>query len=281
MPGIVFSVALNGHLSASGALAFTIAVPAGAAVGLLASMFGNGSSGGVYAQGSMTDNGGNTYISKGGIAYTQNGGIDYLYSDSFECLNTGSSATQVTYNTPVAYAGNIPTVDACVWVWTVTGGSVTIGTQSSNGQTAPGTGANAITSGSVNCGVGSVIMGLCNDGQGTGALTAGAGFTTDFSNFNVYSDHGPFSASQAATWTTTVGTDPKIMTQALSFGFSTGGGSGQPQQSLPLTGVSVLAPLAWVIRRRQIRAKERNAGLRQWKRDDSSGLILPEYKKVA
>ncbi len=39
----------------------------------------------------------------------------------------------------------------------------------------------------------------------------------------------------------------------------------------------VVAPLAWVIRRRQQRARE----LRRWKRDDASGLILPDYKKVA
>ncbi|MGA7524688.1 MAG: hypothetical protein WBW84_19725 [Acidobacteriaceae bacterium] len=40
-----------------------------------------------------------------------------------------------------------------------------------------------------------------------------------------------------------------------------------------------VAPLAWVIRRRIQRAREQNAELRRWKRD-TSGLIVPEYKKV-
>ena len=49
----------------------------------------------------------------------------------------------------------------------------------------------------------------------------------------------------------------------------------------PISGISrfgYIAPLAWVIRRRrQQRARE----LRRWKRDDASGLILPDYKRVA
>jgi len=66
----------------------------------------------------------------------------------------------------------------------------------------------------------------------------------------------------------------------VAAAFVEGSASGPSNQSLPLTGVA-LAPLAWVIRRRQIRARERNAQLRHWKRDESSGLILPDYKKVA
>ena len=37
-------------------------------------------------------------------------------------------------------------------------------------------------------------------------------------------------------------------------------------QSFPMMGVGAIAPLAWVIRRRRIRARERNAELRRWKR---------------
>lgn len=58
-------------------------------------------------------------------------------------------------------------------------------------------------------------------------------------------------------------------------------GAVAPRRSLPLTGVGAIAPLAWIIRRRQIRAKERNAELRQWTRDDTSGLLLPSYKKAS
>jgi hypothetical protein len=49
-------------------------------------------------------------------------------------------------------------------------------------------------------------------------------------------------------------------------------------QPLPLTGVA-MAPLAWIIHRRQKLARERV--LREWKQDKASGLILPDYKKVA
>jgi hypothetical protein len=48
------------------------------------------------------------------------------------------------------------------------------------------------------------------------------------------------------------------------------------RSSLPLMGVG-LAPLAWVIRRRQIRARE----MRRWARDEKTGLVLPEYKRAS
>lgn len=57
---------------------------------------------------------------------------------------------------------------------------------------------------------------------------------------------------------------------------SVSGGTG----ANPISGISrfgYIAPLAWVIRRRQQRARE----LRRWKRDDASGLILLDYKRVA
>lgn len=42
---------------------------------------------------------------------------------------------------------------------------------------------------------------------------------------------------------------------------------------------AAVAPLGWIISRRQQLAKERNAGLRSWKRDEVSGLIVPKFKK--
>lgn len=58
-------------------------------------------------------------------------------------------------------------------------------------------------------------------------------------------------------------------------------GSAPVQPKLPLLGVGAIAPFAWAIRRRQKLARERNAELRRWKRDDTSGLILPDHKIAA
>jgi hypothetical protein len=227
--------------------------------------------------GSISDTGSNTYtrVAPSQAPYTINSGITYCYADSFYCLNTGSSATSVTYTTNAGYAGNLYTVLPAVWVWTVSGGTAAFGSQSNNGQNAPGTGANAVTSGSVTCATGSVIMGLNLDESGN-TVTVGTGFSSDYSSFGIYTaEHGAFSASQGATFTLGTGTDNPLMSQALSFGFSTSGPGTSPR--LPLLQLGVVTPLAWIIRRRQIRARE----LRQWKQDSSSGLILPDYKRVA
>lgn len=193
----------------------TLTIPPGAAVGITVNM--HGSSGASYLTGSVADTGSNTYTSAGGAAFTSNGGINYNYTDAFYCLNTGSSATSVTYTMPYV-AANIDSCLVAVWVWTVAGGTATFGSQSSNGQNAPGTGADAITSGSVTCATGSVIMGFNRD-LGSGTVSVGTGFTSDYSAFGEYTaEHGAFSASQAATFTTTVGADNPVMSQAISFG---------------------------------------------------------------
>ena len=221
--GLTFTRAGTGH-SGGTAVAITLTIPANAAVGLSASLYGPTASGGVYDAGTVTDTGSNVYISASGVVYTTNGGISYSYSDAFYCLNTGASATSITYTPNAAYTGNLYTLDVAAWVWGVSGGSATFGSESSNGQSAPGTGTNAITTGSVTCAAGSVIMGLSNDSNGSGALTVGTGFTQNSTAFGVFSEYGAFSASQSATWTNSVGTDTPILSQAISFGFSAAGG---------------------------------------------------------
>jgi hypothetical protein len=201
--------AANANGAGSGAVAVTITVPAGSAVGVIASM--GGTTGQSYLTGSTADTGLNTYTPGSGVAY----GAAGFYSDSFYCLNTGSSATSVTY-TPPAYTGLFQ-VYVAVWVWTVSGGPAIFGSQSSNPQSAPGTGADAVTSGSVNCSTGSVIMGACPD-----TLTAGTGFTQDYSAGGFFAEHGAFNANHAATFTSGTGGET-ILSQAISFGLPSSG----------------------------------------------------------
>lgn len=207
--------AADGNISISTftSLSLTITIPANAAVGLLAGMTGPNAVG--YFAGTVTDSASNVYTAAGGANVET-----FIYTDAFYCLNTGSSATTITYTPNAAYSGLLSSISFAAWVWTITGGTATFGSQSSNGQSAPGTGTDAVTSGSVTCAAGSVIMGFSQNRGGTGPVTAGTGFTTDYNNgsFKLISEHGAFSSSQGATFTTATGTDPQLGTQGMSFG---------------------------------------------------------------
>lgn len=234
--GLTLSVA-NGA-NGSNPQPLTIAIPAGAAVCLLASF--NAGSGQTYHQGSVSD-GANTYTPAGGSNIGQAGG---QYDDAFYCLNTSSSATTITY-TPNASYTSMGNVGITVWVWTVTGGTVTFGSFSDNVQSAPGTGADAITSGAVTCAAGSVVMGHTRD-NGAGAVTAGTSFIQDYNAFNILiGEHISASSNQAATWTTATGADTPIISLALSFGISAGNVPtvvSQVQNSSAATVTSLAAP---------------------------------------
>lgn len=262
---------VNG-IFASGTNNVTVTVPANSLVAVLTSLNCNGALG--YHAGTFSDTGGNSYLAAGaGGSNTGNQVCDAAF-----CLNTSASATSISYATNAAYAGNIFQCATSVWVISATGGAAIFGSQSNNVQSAPGTGTDAITSGSVTCAPGSIIVGVIFD-NGPGPVSAGTGFTQSSATF-VYSEYGLFNASQGATATTATGTDAPIMTQGVSFGLN----STTPSPLLPKFNLGIagtMAPLGWIIRRRQIRAKERNAELRRWQRDDSSGLILPQYKKAA
>ena len=167
----------------------TITIPANSAVMILVGM---DASGNTCYQGSVSDTGGNTYLPAGGGVISGGGGA---FCDSFYCLNTNASATWVTY-TPSASL----TVSACfaaAWVWAVSGGTAVFGSQANNSQSSPGTGTNAVTSGSVTCSTGSVIAGILISGDST--QTAGTGFTQDYQNGGFCFEHGAFNSSQGAT----------------------------------------------------------------------------------
>lgn len=68
----------------------------------------------------------------------------------------------------------------------------------------------------------------------------------------------------------------------LVLALSASGGSTAPSKFPPfgIASLAPLAPLSWIIRRRQQRARERHAELRAWKQDEVSGLVVPEYKKA-
>jgi hypothetical protein len=201
--------------SASGPTVVTVTIPAGAAVGVIVLMDGDGGLG--YFQGALSDTV-NTYTASGG----SNSGGAALYCDSFYSLNVGA-ATTVTYTPSASYSGHLYNVTVDVWVWTVSGGTATFGSQSSLGQSAPGTGTDAITSNAVTCAAGSVVMGGNRD-NGAGVVSIGTGFTLDVSEDAVYTaEHGAFSSNHAATFTTSVGTDTPILSQAISFGFNSSG----------------------------------------------------------
>jgi hypothetical protein len=117
------------------------------------------------------------------------------------------------------------------------------------------------------------------------SFTAPAGFTTQQSQL-VGNTNGAVGALAtdivtAATSYNPTWVGPSNNNIVIFDSFQGSAGAPVRQSPLPLTGVGALAPLAWVIRRRQIRARERNSELCRWGRDDASGLILPEYKKVA
>lgn len=106
--------------------------------------------------------------------------------------------------------------------------------------------------------------------------------TTSFAPACYGADKLNVSAGATGTLSATLSDTASNNIGAAVFLLSLAAGSGGTRKSsMPLTGVGAIAPLAWVIRRRQIRAKERNAELRQWNRDDTSGLILPSYKKAS
>jgi len=211
------TLSTSGGANGSNPQPLTITIPANAAVCLLASF--NAGSGQSYFQGSVADAGpgGNTYVAAGGTNSAQANG---QYDDAFYCLNTTSSATSITY-TPSASYTSMGNVGISVWVWTASGGTVTFGSVIDNAQTsAVGTGTDAITSTAVTCSTGSVVMGLTRDID-SGPVSVGTGFTSDYNGFNILiGEHGAFSSNHAATWTTATGTDARILSQALSFGFS-------------------------------------------------------------
>jgi hypothetical protein len=131
---------------------------------------------------------------------------------------------------------------------------------------------------------------------------AGTGFNNSYANevcvVNAY-DQGATFGTLTGSFTTNTGTAilqgyaiETTSGNAISFGSTLGSvnwwgvqmfgiydaPAANSNQPLPLTGVA-MAPLAWIIRRRQKLARERV--LREWKQDAASGLILPDYKKVA
>jgi hypothetical protein len=204
--------------SGPGSTVVTVTIPANSSVGVLVGMGGPYTLG-VHA-GSVTDSSGsNTYTPAGGLELDGSVG---MYTDSFYSLNTGSSATTLTYVSNAAYSGMFY-ITVCVWVWTVSGGIAVFGSQSSNGQSSPGTGTNAITSGAVTCSAGSVIMGLNTEPSGTGTVTHGTGFTANATaNNDFLGEYGAFSASQGATFTDSNGA-LAVISQAISFGLSVSG----------------------------------------------------------
>src|SRR5271154_3515175 len=141
---LTFSASGVPNHTTTGANTVTITIPPGAAVGLIALINDTGGQG--VNAGTVTDTGGNTYIYAGGA----NAGGSIFYCDAWYCLNTTSSATSVSY-TPSASYTSITSVQMVPWVWTVSGGTATFGSQNSNLQGSVGTGADAISSGSVTC----------------------------------------------------------------------------------------------------------------------------------
>lgn len=217
--GLTFSTFQKNINNSSSTNTVTVTIPLGSAVGVVVSIGDNDFAIGYHA-GTITDSGGNTYLSGGG-GHGSAGTLPNIYCDSLYCLNTGSSATSLTYTASASYT-LMSLLGVFVWVWTPSGGSATFGSESFNVQSAPGTGTDAITSGSVTCATGSVIMGVQNTSTGTSSGTPGTGFTQDYNGFGLYglrAEHGAFSASQAATWTSTDGTET-TMSNAISFGLT-------------------------------------------------------------
>jgi hypothetical protein len=213
------SLSTSGGFSQSSvsSTSITITVPANAAVGLLVNYEGGTAFQGYFA-GTCTDTGGNTYTNAGGGSFGPT-----AYCDSFYILNTGSSATSITYTVNAAYAST-SIIDLAAWVWTVSGGTANFGSQSNNGQSAVGTGTDAITTNSVTCAAGSVVMGFTLSPGGTGPISAGTGFISDYTQFNVLqAEHGAFSSNHAATFTTATGAD-NTLSNAISFGFTASSG---------------------------------------------------------
>jgi hypothetical protein len=209
------SLSTSGGTQTGAAATVTITIPANSAVGLLAELNGSGGMG--YHQGSVSDTGSNSYTAAGGA--NPSGGA--YYSDAFYCLNTGSSATSITY-TPSGSYTTLFSVNIVAWVWTVTGGTATFGSQVTNFQSAVGTGTDAVTTGSVTCATGSVVMGCAQAQFGSNVLSAGTGFTQDYAAFGTGGEHGAFSSNHAATWTDSNGTE-QVCSQAMSFGLSASG----------------------------------------------------------
>ena len=152
-------------------------------------------------------------------------------------------------------------------------------------QPGPGVGANTVST-QATTGVGSsqqiMMWGIGYDETSlTYALTAGTGFTARTAVWATYlganaltPEDGAATGNTAATWACNSGDGSHTF---YSFGAAFALATSSSSQPLLDLGVAKLAPLAWVIRRRQQRARE----LRRWKRNSISGLILPDYERAA
>lgn len=115
-------------------------------------------------------------------------------------------------------------------------------------------------------------IGSCTDNASHSCV----GIEQNGATFNSFEANARIVTSAATLTSTWTYLSNAAVCVVLGFKYTPAAGGGV-QSKLPLTGVGALAPLAWIIRRRQRRAKE----LRSWARDEKSGLILPTYKKAA
>lgn len=218
-----------------------------------------------------------------GTQFTNSGNSGWI--DRFYCPNGVGGAGHTM--TPAGISGNFWTAAA---FFELTGCSVTPLDQSNAVYT--GGSGNPFSSGNITIApptTGEIMVSLAMvmDGGANLTFTNSSGFTIQdqFGNtgntsmqYAIATDIVTAANTYACSWSVSA-TGLACVGIIDSFKGLAGGG-GPSNQPLLTTGVA-LAPLAWVIRRRQIRAKERNAELRSWKHDDASGLILPTYKRAA
>lgn len=142
----------------------------------------------------------------------------------------------------------------------------------------PGTGSGAILGTSQLVPSGSVLAALCfNFDTGTNTISSpsgtnrGNGLSGD--NFEYcWTEYAGAGANIQPSFTSADGGTQRFVVFQILMTPGTAPSAGPNplfRMALPF------APLAWIIRRRQILERKRNADLRSWKRDDTSSLILP------
>jgi len=257
---------------ASTSVTVTMTIPSGAVIGFCG--WGQPESTAAAGAGSVVDNNSVSYS-----LAPNNLNIAGCVAVAFYSINS-AAATSLTWTPPTA-TGGYYNIYAAAWVFTPSAGTVTNSGGNCNQISSDSTTANAVTTGNMTItSADAMICGLAVLEAGPGDLSAGTvpSMTADGtinSNYG-YFEHAAISSGSAspATWTDSVG-GHEVNLAGIAFSLST---AAAIPPLLPLLGVGVAtAPLAWVIRRRQQRARE----LRRWKRDNTSGLILPDYKRTA
>jgi len=145
-------------------------------------------------------------------------------------------------------------------------------------QAPPGTATDGTTSGTVTPSTApGLISALAGQVLGSDGFSVGTGFTLGVHGDNTMTESRRYTttATAAGTFTDSNGGTGNE-TICFAAWFKEPAAAGGTNQALPLLNVAG-AGLAWIIRRRRIRARELR---RVWKREEKSGLILPDYKRA-